>query len=67
MTGSIVGAIIVTLLPEILRPLQEITGVDLRMVIYSLSLILVMILRPQGIFGDFEITDLWRKYVRRSS
>lgn len=67
MTGSIVGAVIVTLLPEALRPLQEITGVDLRMVIYSLSLILVMILRPQGIFGDLEITDLWRKYVRRSS
>lgn len=67
MTGSIVGAIIVTLLPEALRPLQDLTGVDLRMVIYSLSLILVMILRPQGLFGDFEITDLWRKYVRRSS
>lgn len=67
MTGSIVAAIIITVLPEALRPLQEITGVDLRMVIYALSLILVMILRPQGLFGNLEITDLWRKYVRRSS
>lgn len=67
MTGSIVAAILITALPEALRPLQDLTGVDLRMVIYSLTLILVMILRPQGLFGDREITDLWRKYVRRSS
>lgn len=67
MTGSIVAAIFITAFPELLRPLQEITGVDLRMVIYSLSLILVMILRPKGIFGELEITDVWRKYVRRSA
>jgi hypothetical protein len=30
-------------------------------------LIIVMIVRPQGLFGSTEITDLWRKYVRRSS
>lgn len=67
MTGSIIAAVFVTALPEALRPLQEWTGVDLRMVIYSLSLILVMILRPKGIMGELEITDLWRKYVRRSA
>jgi branched-chain amino acid transport system permease protein len=67
MTGSLVAAVIVTVLPEALRPLQELTGIDLRMVIYSLALILVMILRPKGIFGEMEFTDLWRKYVRRSS
>lgn len=67
MTGSIVAAIVLTILPEALRPLQEFTGVDLRMVIYSLLLILVMILRPKGLFGEKEITDVWRKYVRRSA
>lgn len=67
MTGSIVAAFIITILPEALRPLQEVTGIDLRMVIYSLCLILVMILKPKGLFGDQEITDVWRKYVRRSS
>lgn len=67
MTGSIVAAIFVTALPELLRPLQDYTGVDLRMVIYSLSLILVMILRPQGLFGGMELSDIWRKYVRRST
>jgi branched-chain amino acid transport system permease protein len=67
MSGSILAAVFITALPEALRPLQEITGVDLRMVIYSLTLILIMILRPQGLLGGMEITDLWRKYVRRSA
>ncbi len=71
MTGSLVAAALVTALPEILRPLQELTGVDLRMVIYSLMLILVMILKPKGLFGGTELntlfSSLWRKYVRRSS
>jgi branched-chain amino acid transport system permease protein len=63
MSGSILAAIFITLMPELLRPLQEITGVDLRMVIYALCLILLMILRPKGLFGNKEITD----YVRKSS
>jgi branched-chain amino acid transport system permease protein len=67
LTGSLAAAVVVTLLPEALRSVQDITGVDLRMVIYSLTLIIVMIVRPQGLFGSTEITDLWRKYVRRSS
>lgn len=67
MTGVIVAAVFITVLPEVLRPLQEITGVDLRMVIYALILILVMLLRPKGLFGELELTDVWRKYVRRSA
>ena len=67
MSGSICAALFITILPEALRSLKEFTGVDLRMVIYSLSLILVMLLRPQGMFGEEEITDLWRRYVKRSS
>jgi len=67
MTGSLVAAAIITILPEALRPLQEITGVDLRMVIYSLSLIILMILRPKGLFGELELPEVWRKYVRRSA
>ena len=67
MTGAVVAAVFITVIPEFLRSMQEFTGVDLRMVIYSLSLIVVMILRPQGLFGEAEFGDLWRKYVRRSS
>ena len=60
--GSIFAAIIITIVPELLRPLQEYTGVDLRMVIYSLCLILLMILRPQGILGSLELTDFLKKW-----
>lgn len=60
-TGSIVAAFIITILPEALRPLQEFTGVDLRMVIYSAVLILLMLTRPKGLFGDKELPDLWRR------
>jgi len=56
LPGSVIGAVLVTLLPEALRPLQEITGVDLRMVIYSLALILLMILKPQGLMGKIRAT-----------
>ncbi len=57
LTGSIVAAIIVSVLPElVLRPLQDYTHIDLRMVIYSLMLIIFMIMRPKGIFGTSEIS-----------
>jgi branched-chain amino acid transport system permease protein len=65
LSGSLLAAVFITVIPEILRPLQEVTGVDLRMVIYALSLILLMILRPQGLFGKYEITDVIR-YFRKS-
>ncbi|MDZ4676526.1 MAG: branched-chain amino acid ABC transporter permease [Oligoflexia bacterium] len=67
ISGSVVAAIIITLLPEALRPLQEITRIDFRMVIYSLTLIILMLTKPQGLFGSLEISDLWKKYVRRST
>jgi branched-chain amino acid transport system permease protein len=63
LSGSLIAATIVTLLPELLRPLQGVLGVDIRMVIYSLTLVLLMILRPRGLFGHYEIPDLWRKYA----
>ena len=81
MTGAILGAIIVTLLPELLRYLQQIQdqtlepliGYDLpfnigelRLVIFALILILTMILRPQGILGTREFGLSWLKRPRRS-
>jgi branched-chain amino acid transport system permease protein len=62
ISGSIVAAVILTLLPEALRPLQDLTGVDLRMVIYSLALIVMMLMRPEGLFGRKEIWQLaWKR------
>ncbi|HLP41197.1 MAG TPA: branched-chain amino acid ABC transporter permease, partial [Fibrobacteria bacterium] len=45
--GSVLGAAVLTVLPEAFRGFQE-----LRMVIYSLALILIMIYRPQGLLGQ---------------
>ncbi|HET9869896.1 MAG TPA: branched-chain amino acid ABC transporter permease, partial [bacterium] len=64
VSGAVLAAFALTLLPEALRPLQAVTHVDLRMVIYSLLLILIMILRPQGLFGRREIWQMV-KYKRR--
>jgi branched-chain amino acid transport system permease protein len=66
ITGSILGAVIVTILPEALRPLQEYTGVDLRMVIYSLTLVMLMIWRPEGLLGSREWTSIWRARAART-
>jgi branched-chain amino acid transport system permease protein len=44
--GVILAAILLTLLPEVLRPIA-----DYRMIIYSLILIVLMISRPQGLFN----------------
>jgi branched-chain amino acid transport system permease protein len=44
--GVILAAILLTILPEALREFSE-----YRMIIYSLMLIVLMILRPQGLFG----------------
>jgi branched-chain amino acid transport system permease protein len=45
MPGVILAAVVLTLLPEVLRPIA-----DYRMIIYALLLIVLMILRPQGLF-----------------
>ena len=45
-TGVILAAVLLTLLPEVLRPVAE-----YRMVIYSFLLIVLMLARPQGLFN----------------
>ena len=60
ITGVVLAATILTLLPELFREFAE-----YRMPVYALALIIVMIVRPQGLFGIKELWDLWfwRKYV----
>lgn len=61
LSGSVFAAFLLTGMREALRPLQEITQLDFRMVIYSLMLIVLMLSRPKGLFGKTEITDFFRK------
>ncbi len=51
ISGSVLAAILLTLLPEVLRPVK-----DYRMVMYSLMLIVLMITRPQGLLGSRELS-----------
>jgi branched-chain amino acid transport system permease protein len=64
LTGSVVAALFLTGIREALRPLQEITKLDFRMVIYSLMLIALMLTRPNGLFGSREWLDFLPKGLR---
>ena len=64
LTGSVFGAIVITIMPELLRQLPG----DLsryRLVVYSALLILIMLTRPQGILGTREFGLSWLKRARR--
>ncbi len=55
--GSIVGALILISLPEVLRfiGLPYETAAQLQQIIYGALLVLMMILRPQGLFGKYRM------------
>ena len=52
ITGSIIAAVVLTILPEALRGMAE-----YRMIVYALLLIGLMLVRPQGLFGTKELGD----------
>lgn len=51
--GSLLGAVFIVLLPELLRiiGISEAAAASLRQIIYGLTLVLVMFFRPQGLIG----------------
>ncbi len=55
--GSIAGALILISLPEVLRfiGLPYETAAQLQQIIYGALLVLMMILRPQGLFGKYRM------------
>ena len=64
ITGAVLGAIVITILPELLRKLPG----DLysyRLVIYSALLIVIMLTRPQGVMGAKEFGLSWLKRAQR--
>ena len=66
ISGSILAAVVLTILPEGLRYVKdlvpdnapEILKRDPRMVIYSIMLIALMLTRPQGLFGRRELWEI---------
>jgi branched-chain amino acid transport system permease protein len=72
ITGAVIGAIVITVLPELLRQLptinlfgQSVNFADLRLVIYALLLIGIMLTRPQGVLGQREFGLNWLKRAQR--
>ena len=58
--GSVIGAVLLTFLPELLRSFA-----NWRLVFYGAAVVLIMISRPQGLMGGMELTDFWRKFRAR--
>jgi branched-chain amino acid transport system permease protein len=51
LSGSVIGAAILAIISTYLQRFPEI-----RMIIYALILIVIMLLRPQGIMGSKELS-----------
>ena len=51
MLGSVISAVVLTALPELLRSFS-----DYRMVAYSLALVLMMLFRPKGLLGTYDFS-----------
>lgn len=67
ITGSVISASVLTLLPEMLRDFDQ-----YRMLVYSVILILVMLFKPSGLLGRYEISipGLFQKltgFIRKKS
>ena len=52
--GPVLGALFVVLLPELLRfvGLPDAIAANMRQIIYGLALVVIMFVRPQGLFGE---------------
>lgn len=64
ITGSVVGAFVLTFLPELLREFAQ-----WRLVVYGAAVIIIMITRPQGMLGgmEFSIKGIIRFFRRGGS
>ena len=51
LTGSVLGAVIVTLLPEIFRGLA-----NYRMLLYGIAVVLIIMFKPNGLYGYKEFS-----------
>jgi branched-chain amino acid transport system permease protein len=51
ITGSILGAVFLVVSLELMRDLQE-----YRLVLYALLLVVIMLVRPQGLLGRRELS-----------
>ncbi len=64
LTGSIVSAIGLTLLPELLKDFGQ-----YRMLLYAVALVVVMLFKPSGLFGryEFSLTRLIDRIIHKKT
>jgi branched-chain amino acid transport system permease protein len=55
VSGTAIGALLLSILPEVLRG----SFAEYRLVVYAGLLILLMLVRPKGIFGQEELSIAW--------
>ena len=60
MSGSLLGTAVITLVTELFRPVSQ-----YRMLIYGAVLVVVMVIRPEGIMGNREFVSWARDIFRR--
>lgn len=60
ISGTILGAIILTILPEMLRIVA-----DYRLLFYGALLVILMIFRPNGLLGDIRIYDIKQRLGKK--
>src|SRR5258707_6871094 len=64
LTGAVLGAVVITIMPELLRQMPGDFS-RYRLVVYSALLIVIILTRPQGIFGTREFSLAWLKRSRK--
>ncbi len=60
--GTIIGAVTLTILPEMLRIVNE-----YRLLFYGALLVILMIFRPNGLLGDVRIYDIKKWWSKRGA
>ena len=58
MPGTILGALVLTVIPELMRSLAE-----YRMLIYGVIMVLMMLVRPQGIMGYLDFGQMKEQLI----
>ncbi len=58
--GTIIGVVILTILPEMLRIVDE-----YRLLFYGALLVILMIFRPNGLLGDVRVYDIKKWWTER--
>lgn len=62
LSGSLLGAIVVTVFPEVLRVFEQ-----YRLIIFPLILIALMLIRPMGIMGHWEFWTLKSAFRKKGT